>query len=180
MFRENNHVYYRTDNSDYNHDIDIPRNKKTKELIEEKESDIRILQYRIKNIEQRKLHNTTVPSDERRLLDYQNKIRKLQNEIKDLKCNPITHKIKHSRRKLSADKIYDYCIDAMEQAKNNNISHLRAEDIAFQLNTPVHLVTQTFDKLNKKGLLSQAVHGLPHDCFRPDDSGWTADVYYIR
>ena len=180
MFRENNHIYYRTDNGNYNHDTDIQRNKKTKELIEEKESDIRMFQYRMRNIERRKLQNIAKPSDDKQYIVYKNKIRKLQNEIDVLKHNTITHKVKQTRRKLSSDKIYTYCIKAIEDAKKNNISHLRAEDIAFQLNTQVHLVKQTFDKLNKNGLLSQAVHGLPHDCFRPGDSAWSADVYYIR
>lgn len=181
MFREDNHSYYRPDCNNTCHTVTIVRQPKKKELLDDKQWDLRVAKRRL-------CHVCHVDPDNRNeIQSIQHKIRKLEREIETIQSMEIQHKNLHKCKKLNPDKILDYCIRILKDSKKHDIFFITAEDIAYQLNTQVYLVKQCFTKMNHMGLLSQPTHKMPHDCYRPKrtewdtiDSGWAGDVYYIR
>lgn len=174
MFRENNFCYYRLDNKDTNHDLSAARLPKKNILLKEKRDRLAVILRAIKVID------AHPDPDSKRRMSLVRERDRLQHEINMITQQDVTHKTLHKRRKLSSGKILSYCEKAIADSVNAGISFITAEDIARQLDTHVYLVKQCFMDLNHKGILSQPVHGHLHDCFRPEDSGWTADVYYIN
>ena len=92
--------------------------------------------------ERRKNHSTNLPTDEKTRQKLEKQIGKLEREIAAIESmDSIKHKSIHSKRKMNPDKIFDYCKQAIKDSIANNINFITAEDVAYQLNTPVHLVT---------------------------------------
>lgn len=179
MFRENHETYYRPDNTVTNHAVTIKRPLKTKEQIQEKKNELCQLQHQLKVINGCIKKQINVPYHLYKQKKLNSQIQKLMREIAFLEQNNLSHKTIHKKKKMKSDKIFDYCKQAICDSLSKNISFLTAEDIAYQLNTHVYLVKQTFDAMNKMGWLSQPQHKHLHDCYRPEDSGWAADIYYI-
>lgn len=178
MFREDNHTYYRPNCNDTNHAVTIVRQSKKKALLDSKQWDLRVAKRRLCHVD---------PDNRNEIESLKRKIHKLEHEIETIQSMEIPHKNLHKCRKLKPDKIFAYCVRALEESKKHNIYFITAEDIAYQLNTQVYRVKQCFTKLNHMGLLSQPRHSKPHDSYRPKrteydtiESGWAGDVYYIR
>ncbi len=171
MFREDNTNYYKPENTSLNHADSIKRPLKKKAILAEIDKKILIANHRLR---------VTKPDDTVKRQRLEKEINKLQRQRKTVCEQTICHKTIHKRKKLKPDFILDYCRKAITDATTSKIRFLVAEDIAYQLQTPVHLVKQAFVTLNKEGLLSQAYHHYPHDAYRPGDSAWSADIYYIH
>lgn len=180
MFREDNYIYYRPNNNSTNHADTAERPLKKKELLKEKRQKLNILLFHIKMIDRRTAANKSLSGDIANRKAHEDMVRKLKSEIASIESQTIVHRTFHKTRKLSPDKIFEYCKQAIRDSVSQNIRFMTVEDVAYQLNTPTHLVKQCFVQLNHLGWLSQAQHRLPHDCYRPDDSGWSADIYYIQ
>ena len=178
MFREDNNVYYRPDCNNTNHADTIVRQPKKKALLESKMQDLQIAQYKLRKVD---------PANYSKIQTLTHEIHKLEHEIENMQNIDIPHKSLHKCKKMKPDKIFAYCVRVLNDSKKHNIYFITAEDIAYQLNTHVHLVKQCFAKMNQMGLLSQPKHSKPHDCYRPKctewdniDSSWAGDVYYIQ
>lgn len=107
-----------------------------------------------------------------------------KQEAKLSKC-PQCHKVKRTYKKISSEKIREYTLMKIEEAKSKNKLFITAEDIAHQLGVKVHYVKQVFQKLNIEGVLHKPEHHIPHDSNRDPMcngyySGWAADIYYLR
>lgn len=174
MFRDNNKSYYRSDNASTNHDRSVSRPPKKNVLLKEKRQRLAVLDHAIGIIDR---HPDDNPDRRDALIKERNS---LQHEIDLLVVSEIVHKNLHKRKKLSPDTILAYCEKAIKDSMDAGICFITAEDIADQLDTHVYLVKQCFRDLNHKGVLSQPIHRYLHDCYRPEDSGWAADVYLIR
>lgn len=179
MFREGSNNYYRPDNGSTNHAVTITRPPKKKELLEEKQFELKMAIRHKKWLEEKNPANI----EDRKHTD--SRIRKLQNEIAKLESSNLQHKIRHTTRKFKPDTVFDYCCLALKQSISNEIPFITAEDVAYQMNTQVCLVKQCFARMNKMGWLSQPQHEQPHDCYRPKYdqstcSQWAADIYYIQ
>lgn len=170
MFRENNKTYYRPSCTNINHADMITRQPKKKELLDAKVWDLTVAKRRLKR-------NNISDSDKIKL---KSQIRQLESEIAELKNTEIRHKSIHKCKKMKFEHIFDYCKKAIMTSVNSDINFIAAEDIAYQIDVPVHLVKQCFAKMNKLGWLSQPTHKYLHDSCRPYNSTWAADIYYIR
>ena len=171
MFRENHNTYYRPDCNNTCHTDTIVRQPKKKALLKSKLWDLKFAKFKLRNVD---------PENRDEIQTLKRKIRKLEHEIETIQSMDIQHKNLHKCKKMKPDEILAYCVRVLEDSKKHNIDFITAEDIAYQLNTYVYLVKQCFTKMNHMGLLSQPKHALPHDCFRPEYSGWAGNVYYIR
>lgn len=169
MFREDNKIYYRPSCTNTNHADTVTRQPKKKELLDMKMWDLRVARERLEKRD---------PSDsEKNKLKSQ--IRRLEMEITEIENTEIRHKSIHKRKKMKFERVFDYCKDAIITSMNANISFITAEDVAYQIDVPVYLVKQCFTEMNKLGWLSQSEHHYLHDSWRPNDSAWAADIYYI-
>lgn len=179
MFRENNRSYYRPDNGSTNHAVTITRPLKRKELLKEKQFELKTA------IRHRKQLNEKDPTNTADRKHTDSRIRKLQHKISELESINPQHKVRRTAKKLKPDTIFDYCCTALKQSITNGIVFITAEDVAYQMNTQVCLVKQCFARMNRMGWLSQPSHKQPHDCCRPgyDQSAysqWNANIYYIQ
>ena len=110
------------------------------------------------------------------------RIRKTEMQINQ--C-PKCHKVKRTYKKLSSDKIREYTLKRIDEAKSKGVWFITAEDIAHQLGVRVHFVKQVFQQLNIDGILHKPQHHIPHDSNRDPMcngyySGWAADIYSFR
>lgn len=176
MFRDYEYVCYRPENNDTNHASTITRKPKKKELLHDKKCQLLSAKFGLDALERcSELDGIHI----KMIKDKRREINRLEREIEMLNSQTIEHKSIHKRKKMNIDKVYASCVEAIKESLANNIIHITAEDVAFQLDTPVYLVKQCFMKLNLIGALSQPTHELPHDCFRPECSGWSGNIYYI-
>lgn len=175
MFRDDNIVYYRPDNGKLNHAVSVKRPQKKKDLMNDLREQLAIAKHYKARLEHQVDDDTC-----KKLRQTDEQIRKLQHALAELESSTVVHKVRHTTKKRKKDYVFNYCKKVLQQSIANNIGFTTAEDVARQINAPVDSVRQVFSDMNKRGWLSQAVHHVPHDCFRPDCSGWQADIYYIQ
>lgn len=181
MFREDNSTFYRPDSGNTNHSDALKRQPKKKELLADKRCQLAATKMQLHCLDERqKNKNAGLSTNEKARQKIEKQIGKLEREIAAIESQDIVHKSIHTQRKMNSDKIFESCKQILKDSIEHNINFVTAEDVAYQLNTPVYLVKQCFAKMNKMGLLSQPQHNLPHDCFRPHCSGWAGNIYYIQ
>ena len=113
------------------------------------------------------------------------KLAKYEKELANLP-EQMQHKVKRTYKKLSQEKIREYTLKWIEDAKKQGHRGIMAEEIAYQLQVKVHCVKQVLQQLNIEGVLYQPAHDVPHDsnrdrwCHFRGNSMWGSDIYYFR
>lgn len=88
-------------------------------------------------------------------------------------------KFKKKYEKKSKEKIREEILKIIEEKKVKKEEYLHLTNLTNQLNVKEKYIVQVLDSLNKEGIVSQPIHHIPHDCYRPDTSCWKDDIYKI-
>lgn len=153
------------------------RKSKRSETKAELEHRIRLCKWQLKNA------GPGMSDDMRQHI--QSNLDKCERQLANLP-EQVNHKVKRTYKKLSQEKIREYTLDWIEDAKAHGDSFIMAEDIAYQLQVKTHFVKQVLQQLNAEGVVHQPQHHPPHDSKRDgwahfsNSSMWCSDVYYIR
>lgn len=177
MFRDGSTIYYTTGYGG-SHTIEQNRPLKSSEEIKKIQHKLFLIRLGLRN--SKNLHKTDA-----QIAADQQEIKRLEHKIFELSNQPQCHKIKKRYKKLPPEKIKDFVLKKIEEAKNAGVGWITVEDIAAQLQVKPHFVKQVFQKLNVEGILDQAYHHIPHDSNRDPwciggYSGWASNIYYIR
>ena len=100
-----------------------------------------------------------------------------ENELNNIQ-NP-QRKFKKGFKKKSKNQIRQEILEIIKEKKKNKEEYLHLTNLTYELNVKEKYIVQVLDLLNKEGIVSQPIHHIPHDCFRPYTSAWTNDVYKI-
>lgn len=129
------------------------------------------------------------PAEQKKLRELEEEQQFWQNEIAKFDNN-ISHKrLKRHTRKLPYAKLYDAVMEQIRQTKAEGFSSLSKENIAIALCVKTKDLDKVFMQMNREGILSQAVHKLPHDSNRWEGAlesreykftDWGSDYYTIR
>ena len=173
MIREKNYIYH-IKMEDGLHDRREDRNigEKTPDFLEIKKT------LRELSLEKQRIKNSDLMMEE-----IQEKISEIEKEEEfwkhelDFVQNPSHKKLKKKYLKLSKMEIREKTLELIEKEK---VKYIHITDFARMLNVKEKDIFQVFADLNKEGVLSQAKHYLPHDTYRPGDSGWMDDIYEVR
>ena len=173
MFRDENHIYH-TKGYGGNHTIECIRPPKLSERRRKLQRSLATEKMFLRHVKD----CSKKESEERK-----RRIESLERQLTVLP-QTMSHKTKRTYKKMSLEKIKEYALEKIEEAKKNNVSFIVAEDVAYHLNVKPHFVKQVFQQLNLEGVLSQPSHHIPHDSNRDPMcngtySGWSADIYYI-
>lgn len=173
MIREKNYIYH-IKMEDGLHDGRVERNigEKTPDFLEIK-----------KTLRKLSLERQHIKNEDLTMEKMQEKISEIEEEEAfwkhelDFVQNPSHKKLKKKYSKLSKMEIREKTLELIEKEK---VQYIHITDFARMLNVKEKDVFQVFADLNKEGVLSQAKHYLPHDTYRPGDSGWIDDIYEVR
>lgn len=173
MIRERNYIYHIKGEHDL-HDGREDRNigEKTPDFLEIKKT-LRELYWKKQRI---KYEDLTMEEIQEKISEIEEEEEFWKHEL-DFVQNPSHKKLKKKYSKLSKMEIREKTLELIEKGK---VQYIHITDFARMLNVKEKDVFQVFADLNKEGVLSQAKHYLPHDTYRPGDSGWMDDIYEVR
>ena len=130
-----------------------------------------------------KIINSDVDSNTA-VLNQENKIRKMEAELQELK-NGKSHKgLKRKIKKRSNNWIKEQVLILIKKEKEKGSFYIQKEDVARILQVKECQVEQVFHQLNLEGILTKAVHHAPHDSQRDPwgfigNMAWSGDLYYF-
>lgn len=96
---------------------------------------------------------------------------------KNLEYLPKEFRLKLGKKKVTEKTAYKKIFFVLKEYLSKDKYRVTAEEMSIELDIRIGIVKKVFMKLNREGLLSQAVHNDPR---RNGDADWEADVYVIR